>query len=368
MKNKIKRSYIREILDAINSETISFAGGLPANELFPMKEIKEATLSVLENSESLQYSKSLGIDSLREKIAGFYTNKLDFKTQKDEILITSGSQQGLDIILKCMDQKEVIVESPSYIGALLSFQVLEKNIKSFNDFIELESSLNSSNLLYVISDFQNPSTHSYNTEEREKVASYVNARNSFIIEDGAYNFLDFTNSFKTPISKYCDNSFHLGSFSKIVSPGLRIGWIRANKRLIDRLIVIKEALDLHTSTLNQMILDKYLNNNDLFMHIKKINEEYEKKMNFMSKCFDTYIPTFKYEKPKGGMFIYGEFNIDSMHLAKLALKENIAFVPAEVFYINKTSKEARFNFTNSSYVEIERGIKKIASILGNKLL
>jgi len=366
MKKEIKRSYIREILDATNENTISFAGGLPASDLFPMDEIKDATLKALGNKESLQYSKSLGIDSLREKIAGFYTNKLNFKTSKDEILITSGSQQALDIVLKTIDKEDIIVENPSYIGALLSFQVLNKQLDCFSKIDELKTKLDNSNMLYLISDFQNPSTKSYSFNERKIIAEILNKNKSFLIEDGAYNFLDFSNEYKTPISKYCSKSVHLGSFSKIVSPGLRVGWIRADKELINKLIVIKEALDLHTSTLNQMILNEYLNANDLFLHIENINSIYKKKMNFMAACFDKYIPSFKYIKPLGGMFIYGKFEVDSMELAKNVLEKNIAFVPAEVFYINKKSNEARFNFTNCSYDQIEFGIKAIGKILDEK--
>lgn len=366
MSKKMQRSYIREILDIIDDNTISFAGGLPNEDLFPLNDIKKASLKVLSCAKCLQYSSSYGYISLRKKIASFYNEKLNFKTNEDEILITSGSQQAFDIILKALELKKIILEEPSYVGALSSFRILNKSISSFCKLSELNKLLDNKTILYLISDFQNPSTSSYNETQRVVISDVINRNKSFLIEDGAYTFLDFENNFKTPISKYCKNSFHLGSFSKIIAPGLRVGWIRADKKLIKLLLSVKESLDLHTSTLNQMILNEYLESNNIFEHIEFLNANYKVKMNFMSDCLEKYIPTFKFERPNGGMFIYGKFDIDSMYLAKESLKKGVAFVPAEVFYLDKKTNEARFNFTNSSDEQIERGIKILASIVNCK--
>lgn len=361
-----KRSYIREILDVIDENTISFAGGLPDERLFPLEEIQDATSIVLENRKALQYSSSRGLLSLREKIADIYSKKLGFNTKADEILITSGSQQAFDIIVKALDKKNVVIEEPSYIGAISSFRSLNMKIDSFRNISELPSKLNDSKILYAISDFQNPSTYSYNSIEREVLINIINRRKCFFIEDGAYTFLDFDNKYNIPISKSCERAFHLGSFSKIIAPGLRVGWIRANKKLIDQLLAVKESLDLHTSTLNQMILDEYLTSNDLFSHIKKLNIDYKTKMNFMADCLEKYIPSFKFIRPKGGMFIYGKFNIDSRSIAEESISKGLAFVPAEVFYLNKKTNEARLNFTNSSFEDIEKGVRILASIIDKK--
>jgi len=365
MNKKIKRSYIREILDATDENTISFAGGLPDKELFPLFELSKASKEVFKNSDCLQYSKSQGIESLREKIAQIYTDKFNFPTSKDEILITTGSQQAFDIILKSLDSNELIVERPTYIGALGAFKILNKQILGFNKIDELNTLLNENNILYTISDYQNPSTNIYSNKERKEFSKILNKKKSVLIEDGPYCFLNFKNKIKDPISKRYDNSFHLGSFSKIVAPGLRLGWIRANKNNINKLFVAKESLDLHTSSFNQMLMNEYLCSNNLFKHISKINKEYNKKMKFMAKCFKRDIPSFTFKKPKGGMFIYGSFKEDSMILAKKAIRENIAFVPGEVFYLNKKSNEARFNFTNASYKDIKIGINKLASIINS---
>ncbi len=143
--------------------------------------------------------------------------------------------------------------------------------------------------------------------------------------------IDFNGVIRKPISASYEKSFHMGSFSKIVAPGFRLGWIRAKKEYIDQMMVSKEAVDLHTSTFNQMILDEYINEFDLFEHIKLVRKEYKSKMEYMAECFEKYIPSFEFKRPQGGMFIYGSFKEDSFELAKKALDVDVAFVPAKYF-------------------------------------
>ncbi|RXK01285.1 aminotransferase class I [Arcobacter sp. CECT 8986] len=362
----MKRSYIREILDAIDENTISFAGGLPNEDLFPSKQLEKASKKVFKKKNSLQYSKSQGIDSLREKIASFYTNYYGFDTTKDEVLITTGSQQSFDIILKSLDTKNLVVESPSYIGALSAFKILKTNISEFKDFKELEEEVNKDDVVYSVSDYQNPSTNTYTKKQRVEFAKILHRKDVYFIEDAAYSLLSFDGKIRKPISRlYKDKSYHLGTFSKIVAPGLRVGWIRANKELIEKILAVKESLDLHTATFNQMLIDSYLEENDVFKHIKKNAKNYKKRMNFMADCMEKYLPDFEFTRPKGGMFIYGKFNNleDSMVLAQEALKENVAFVPAQVFYFDEQkSNAARFNFTNCDFKKTEEGIKLLAKL------
>lgn len=367
MSKKIERSYIREILDATNEKTISFAGGLPNEELFPMEKLRKASSKVLENSLSMQYSKSQGIEELREKIASIYTKELDFPTSKDEIMITTGSQQAFDIISKTFLEDEVLVQTPTYIGALSAFKVLGLKVKGFKYIGSLNYELKSKSGLYIMSDFANPNTKTLDEKDRNEFVHILSKKNSYLIEDGAYTFLDFKGKINKPISSRYKKSFHLGSFSKILAPGLRVGWIRADKSLLERILVSKEALDLHTPTLNQMIINQFLEDYDLFEHLKLIRNEYKEKMEFMALYFEKYIPNFEFSKPEGGMFIYGSFKKDSFILAKEVLKKNIAFVPAQVFFNDgRKSKEARFNFTNSTKEEIEKGIKEISIVLETK--
>lgn len=358
----MKRSYIREILDCITEDTISFAGGLPNENIFPLKEIQQSANRVLEQPLSLQYSKSQGLDSLRQKIADMYTKRFNFPTNKDEILITTGSQQAFDIISKIFIKKSIYVQSPSYIGALSAFNALKLEVKTFKSIEDLKY-LQKVDAVYIMSDYQNPSTFLYSSSERKNIQTVLN--NHVLIEDGAYSLLNFEGEVSEPISKKHENSFHMGSFSKVIAPGLRVGWIRTKKENIEKLLISKEAIDLHTPTLNQMIINDYLENNNIENHLKIVREDYSKRMEFMALCMQKYLKNFIFEKPKGGMFIYGKFEgVDSMNLAKKALEHDVAFVPAEVFFVfeNKSSY-ARFNFTNASFEEIEKGIKQLAKIV-----
>ncbi|MCJ8327278.1 MAG: PLP-dependent aminotransferase family protein [Campylobacterales bacterium] len=361
----MKRSYIREILDATNENTISFAGGLPNASLFPLKEIQEASTRALNDLSSLQYSKSCGIKSLRKKIAKMYTEKLDFKTSSDEILITTGSQQSFFIICKMFKKEEILIQNPSYIGAISAFNTLDLRINGFDNIKDLNKKLNTNNNLYLMSDFQNPNTSIYSDKERLEIINILESKKNYLIEDAAYSYLSFDGHILKPIASEYQNSFHLGSFSKILVPGLRVGWIRAKKELINKLLISKEAIDLHTATLNQMIIDEYLENNDLESHLKIIRNDYKNRMLFMSKCLKKYLKDFTFDLPKGGMFIYGQLKgINTMELAQKVLEKNVAFVPGEVFYFdNRKSNEIRFNFTNSSYKDMIKGIKILSSLI-----
>lgn len=360
----MKRSYIREILDNINEETISFAGGLPNEDLFANEDIKKACNIVLNDKKSLQYSSSLGILALREQIASLYTNKYGFKTSSDEILITTGSQQSFDLIGKMFLKNEVTLDKSSYIGAITALKILNIKINEFNDVSDISKNLKDKSAFYCMSEFSNPTSLSYSEEEKSEILNILKKKDAFLLEDAAYSLLSFDGKISKPISSSYDKSFHLGSFSKIIAPGLRVGFIRAKKEYIDELLIAKEAVDLHTSTFVQMILSQYLEDNDLFSHLNKIRNDYEKRMEFMASCFEKYIPSFSFTKAKGGMFIYGSFNQDSYNLAKKALEHNIVFVPASVFSAsNKSSNFARFNFSNSSYKQIEKGIMKLSEII-----
>jgi len=187
-----------------------------------------------------------------------------------------------------------------------------------------------------------------------------------LIEDSPYSKLYFENEFES-ISKYIPNdSYHLGSFSKILSPGLRIGWIRASEDLLEPLIAYKEAMDLHTSTLSQYILNDYLKNDNSFAeHKDKLRRVYKKKLQIFTTYLDELLPEFIYDKPKGGMFIYGRLNhVNTSVLVQKCLKQGVVFVPGSEFYNDKNNQsEIRFNFTHSSSKEIYNGLRIIQKII-----
>ncbi|SFZ97345.1 Transcriptional regulator, GntR family domain / Aspartate aminotransferase [hydrothermal vent metagenome] len=371
----MKRSFIREILEHTNSETISFAGGLPDASLFPNKALRKSACRVLKQTNVLQYGTSTGYEPLKEKIAEMYT-KDGFETTSDNILITSGSQQALDIISRFHSSKKITIESPSYLGAMNIFSLnnlMQDSVmmkKSGLDIKAFHDSFKSTKLAYLIPDFQNPTGITYSLKKREKIANIIQKHDGLIIEDSPYSKLYFKKEYKSISSMIPNHSYHLGSFSKTLAPALRIGWIRASKELIQPLVAYKEAMDLHTNGLVQSLLNDYLSNQNHYdMHMKLLRKKYNKKMQFFSKTLDKELPEFVYKKPKGGMFIYGEFlNINTSLLVQECLKKGVVFVPGIEFYTdNKNRNQIRFNFTNSSKKDVEIGLNIIRKVIEKRV-
>jgi len=367
----MKRSFIREILESIDEHTISFAGGLPSEKLFPRDDLKTATMKIFDNPKVFQYGVSNGIAELREKIAARYT-KEGFSTRKENILITTGSQQGMYILAKYFESKDITIEEPSYLGAMNIFRLNHLNMKGVkleNDGINIEEfkkSFSKTKLAYLIPDFQNPSARTYSDEKREQIAKIVSDEDGILIEDSPYSELFFDKKNTSISVKIPKNSFHLGSFSKTLVPSLRIGWIRADEQLLKTLMIIKESIDLHSCGISQYILNEYLKDEVKYeKHLQDIRDDYEKKANFFCEQLDKYLPEFKYEKPKGGMFLYGSFEgIDSFALVQKCIEKKVVYVPGNQFYIDKIPNgEIRFNYTHSNFEQIKQGIKLIKSCL-----
>jgi len=367
----MKRSFIREILEHTTSETISFAGGLPMASLFPHEALQDSANRVLRDANILQYSRSTGYEPFKEKIANFY-NQEGFKTSAENIMITSGSQQALDIICRYHSNKDITIESPSYLGAMNIFRMnsleqeaikLEKLGIALEDFTK---SFKKSRLAYLIPDFQNPTGISYSKNKREEIAKIIQKEEGLLIEDAPYSKLYFEKENQSISSLLPYQSYHLGTFSKTLAPALRIGWIRADKTLLEPLIAYKEAMDLHTNGLSQAILDDYLSNQKQYMeHLILLREKYKQKMEFFTQSLDEILPMFDYKKPKGGMFIYGSLpHIDSSKLIEKAIKSGVVFVPAVEFYnSDEPTNEIRFNFSLASEKEVVLGLKKIAKLV-----
>ena len=364
----MRRSFIREILEHTSSDTISFAGGLPDVSLFPHKALQIATYNALENAESLQYGTSTGYTSLKEQIAEYYCQR-GFPTAPENILITSGSQQGLDIICRYHYGASVTIEKPSYLGALNVFKLNSMETTTVpltEDGIELKSfekSIAKSKLTYLIPDFQNPSGRCYTNKMRENIAKILEISQTLLVEDAPYSELYFDVPHKSISQMLSKQSYHLGSFSKVLSPALRVGWIRADVELLKPLIAYKEAMDLHTSGITQRIVSEYLKDGESFeKHLQTLRVAYKEKMNYFCKQLELHLPNFEYTQPKGGMFIYGKFNgVDSRALVQECLKNGVVFVPGIEF--GGADDEIRFNFTHSNFDEITEGLKRIKSVM-----
>jgi 2-aminoadipate transaminase len=375
------KSFIREILKVTqDSNVISFAGGLPNPKLFPVKELADACLKVLqEDGENvLQYSTTEGYLPLREYIAERYFVKKDLQVSPDEILITNGSQQGLDLVGKVFLNKgdRVVIERPGYLGAIQAFGIYEPSfvpIPLLDDGIDtdlLEKTLNAgqTKLFHTVINFQNPSGISYSRRKREKLADIIKAHNMVLVEDNPYGELRFMGEDLPSMKSYIpDGTIVLGSFSKVVSPGLRLGWICAATDVMEKIIVAKQSSDLHSNYLSQRAVYRYLIDHDLDEHILNIRKVYKRQRDSMVSMIEQHFPEeIKCTKPEGGMFLWVTLpeNLSSLHLFKLAMAENIAFVPGRAFYVDGGGYNTlRLNFSNSDEEKIEEGIKRLAKVI-----
>jgi len=378
---KSKKSFIREILKASQKpDMISFAGGLPNPISFPVDEISAATQKVLkeDGKATLQYSSTEGYLPLREYIAKRYKDRMDIDVSPDEILITNGSQQGLDLIGKIFLNKDdkVIIERPGYLGAIQSLAIFEPEMLEVSmddngvktDELEEMITKHSPKLFYCVPNFQNPSGITYSDETRKKVANIINNSNTILVEDDPYGELRFMGEHKVSIKKYIDdNMIMLGSFSKIVSPGMRMGWICAKADIMDKILTAKQAADLHSNHFSQRVLYQYLKDNDISKHIEKIKKLYKSQRECMVSMIKSSFPDcVKITEPEGGMFIWVELpkGLSAMELFERAYDKNVAFVPGTPFYAVTTDDSTlRLNYSNSNNESIEKGIKILGELI-----
>jgi len=375
------KSFIREILKVTeDSNIISFAGGLPNPAFFPVNEIAEAAAKIFETDgeNALQYNTTEGYLPLRKYIADRYLKRNGLKIDPDQILITNGSQQGLDLIGKAILNKgdNVVIESPGYLGAIQAFSLYEpifNSVSLLDDGIDIDMLKKTIEdepikLVYTVPTFQNPSGITYSKQKRKDFANIVEKQDIIFVEDNPYYDLRFAGEDLPLIRNFLeDNSILLGSFSKIVSPGLRLGWICTNKEIMEKIIIAKQASDLHSNYLAQRIVYQYLIDNDIDEHLMKIRDAYRIRRDLMvSMIAENFPEEIEFTKPDGGMFLWITLpeNISALDLFEHAIKEKVAFVPGNPFYVNGGGNNTlRLNFSNSDEEQIEIGIKRLAKIM-----
>ena len=376
-----QKSFIREILKvAQDPNVISFAGGLPNPKFFPVEPLQAAANKVLENDGAnvLQYAPTLGYKPLREFIAQRYAEKCNLEIDPDLILITNGSQQGLDLVGKMLldPGDEVILESPSYLGGIQAFSLYEPTFKTVTlqkdgvDINQLKTATasNRAKLFYALPNFQNPSGITYSARKRAETARILGENNVFFIEDDPYRELRFLGENLPTLTSYNrDKSFLLGSFSKIVAPALRMGWIATTPELLDKLIVVKQAADLHSNYITQRILHQYLIDNDLDAHVQVIKTAYRRQRELMVEMLRELFPSdIQFTLPEGGMFLWVTLpeNISTMDVFNKAAERNVVFVPGAPFYVDGGGKNTlRLNFSNTDEERIEEGMMRLAHAL-----
>lgn len=364
----MKRSFIREILEVIGSDTVSFAGGLPDESLFPLEAMQKAAADVFASPASLQYSLSAGILPLREKLASYYT-AMGLDTKPEEILITTGAQQALDLISRAYFRFGTVVEAPAYLGALNAFSANGCSLNPVTleeeglDIGAFERRFAITKRAYVMCDFQNPTGISYSEAQREELARIAIRHDGIIVEDGAYMELFFEERL-APMALYAPHhTLHVGSFSKTLAPGLRLGWIRGDAALLAPILALKERSDLHTSTLSQLLAERFWESGLFGKHLRTVRSTYKAKCDALAEELTSQLSDFRFTKPKGGMFIYGRFPewVDAKELAMECLSNGAVFVPGGEFYPGSPlCSEARFNFTGTTPEQMRRGIAIIA--------
>ncbi len=380
-----QKSFIREILkSAADPSVISFAGGLPNPDFFPVEEIRQACNSVLQKDGPgvLQYSTSEGYPPLREFIARRYKEKFDMHIETNDILITNGSQQGIDLCAKVFvnEGDTVLIEEPGYLGAIqamsmyapkfLTVPLDEKGIDP--EVLAEKCTHDRTKLFYAVPSFQNPSGISYNEDIRRQTAEILKQHEVVFVEDNPYGEINFSEIPAAPVKKYLgDRSILLGSFSKIVVPSFRLGWMCAPREYMDKLLVAKQGSDLHTNYFAQRVVFELLENQDIDEHIRKIKMAYKSQRDAMIQSIQKYFPPrVKYTKPEGGMFLWVTLpdHLSSLELFDRAIEKKVAFVPGTPFYVNGGGANTlRLNFSNSDVAKIGRGMKILGAVIGEMM-
>lgn len=391
----VKSSAIRELLKLTQSpEVISFAGGLPAPELFPVREFQEACNTVLRDSgaTALQYGQTEGYTPLREMIAR-NVQRYGIEASAENVLVTSGSQQALDLVAKLLINRgdRVLVESPTYLGALQAFNLLGADYVSVptdNDGIRtdlLEEALRSGpKFMYLLPNFQNPAGVTMSLSRREELVYLSNKYGIPILEDDPYGQLRFEGEHLPPLfvldranmrpdDHYQNgNVIYLSTFSKTLAPGLRLGWIVAPPDVISRLVQIKQGTDLHTSTFTQMVAYEVARNGFLDEHVRTIRSVYKERRDVMLKSLEECCPPgITWTHPEGGLFLWMTLpeGLDCRELFHTAVKNNVAFVPGDSFFAEERSgtRNLRLNFSNAKPEQIRIGIRRLAAAIETQM-
>lgn len=379
---QLQSSAIREILKVtMRPEVISFAGGLPSPETFPVERMRAAFDKVLsqQGKSALQYGPTDGYAPLREFLADSLSTT-DCRILPDQIMMVSGSQQGLDLIGKVLvdEGSKVLVETPSYLGALQAFSVYRPVFESVDtdDHGLVPASVAAkgagARLMYALPNFQNPTGRTLSVERRYELVDTCARMGIPLIEDNPYGDLCYSGE---PLPKMLNMNpggvIYMGSFSKVLTPGIRLGYVVGPATLIRKLEQAKQAADLHTAQLTQMVVHEVIKDGFLAEHIPTIRSLYAKQCNAMLDAMSRHFPSnVQWTRPEGGMFIWVTLpeHMDSKQLLDEAIQQNVAFVPGGPFYANNPAKNTlRLSFVTVSPERINEGIEKLGKLIKAKL-
>ncbi|MGV3774405.1 MAG: PLP-dependent aminotransferase family protein [Verrucomicrobiales bacterium] len=380
---EMRRSTVREVLKLTQQPgMISFGGGLPAPELFPIREMEIAAATVLKDHGpvALQYSSTEGHPELRDWIAKKFSGK-DLNLSRENVLIVSGSQQGIDLIgrvfLNIGDL--IMVENPTYLAMLAAFRPFGATFQavgSDEDGMKVEELLNEgksdAKLLYITPDFQNPQGTTLSLERRRALIDWVRQQGVPLVEDNPYGELRYEGTSLPHLLTLAAEDgtgpnpvIYLGTFSKVLAPGLRVGWVIAAPEVIEKLVLAKQAADLHTSSMTQHMVVELLKNGVIESQIPKVVAAYRSRRDCMLAALAKHMPQgVSWTKPAGGMFLMVSLpgQLEARELLSMAVKEKVAFVPGEDFYVDGAVHNTfRLNFSNASEDLIEKGITRLSA-------
>ncbi|MCW8904072.1 aminotransferase-like domain-containing protein [Sedimenticola sp.] len=376
----LNSSFIRDILAVTQQpDMISFAGGLPDPELFPVAALQQASMRMQQQlgNRLYQYSETPGLLPLRRHIA---EQLADPEVHAEQIIITTGSQQGLDLVVRCLIDPgdKVLVEAPTYLGALQVLRANQATLISIPsdeqgpDLEALEAIVQREPIrcFYTVTDFQNPTGASYSLERRKGLTALAERYNFWILEDAPYSALRYSGDPLPSLQSLLpERVIHFGSFSKIIAPALRMGWISAPREVIKVVEKLKQAADLHSSGYDQQLVLSFLQSGALEPHLEQIRSAYGERLDAMATALTRNLSdSLRFTKPRGGMFIWATLtsNESTLELFRAAVAEGVAFVPGEAFYVNGESDNSmRLNFSNSSSAMIEEGVRRLATLIND---
>lgn len=382
--NSLKPSAIREIFKyAADPAVVSLSAGNPAPDAFPAKEIAEISADLLSRRpvDALQYGLTEGYTPLRDYLKKYMKDKYGIGSENDRLIITSGAQQVMDLAAKslCNEGDVVICEAPSFIGSLNSFRSYNARLVGVpveSDGINteiLEEKLKTEKnvrFIYVIPNFQNPSGVTMSLEKRKKVYSLAQKYGVMILEDNPYGELRYFGE-NVPAIKSLDTDgivMYAGSFSKVISPGMRVGWCVAPNPVIQKMVVCKQGQDVHTNMWSQIVIHEYVTKYDFEEHLNYLRELYRKKARFMMDLLDEHLaPYITYDKIDGGLFIMCKLpdNINMLDFCKEAVKRKVCVVPGNAFLTDETEEchTFRVNFSTPTDQQLEKGVKILGELI-----